>query len=294
MNSIQPVFAYMGNKVDIAEWIIPLFPPHRIYVEVFGGTGAILLNKLPSKSEFYNDYNQHLVNLFETTRIRKDEFFEQLKQLPISEHLYKTFYDNHSDYTQFPSVENAVRYLYIMSLCFMGKYDGGFKYDDGESFKYTFEKKMQLLEVIHKRMKGVVMLNKNYDKVVTQFGKREDVLMYLDPPYVNTEGYYKHLAGEFTVTDHIKLRDLLRKVKCKFFLSYEDDPMVNDLYGQFFYIWRKNKVRRGQLTQGGKGFAEEVIVTNYKEPSSLFTYEQLEETKKVTDDTSDTDSACEE
>jgi len=272
----------MGNKLAIADWIIPLFPPHKAYIEVFGGTASILLNKPRSKIEFYNDLNPHLSNLFEVIRTNKDGFLEQIKQMPMDEYRYVQFYNNHHDYSKGTSLENAVRYFYIMSLCFMGKYDGGFKWDYSEIYKYTLEKKERTISQIQDRLKHVVILNKTAFKVIEQLGKKKDSLLYLDPPYVGTEGYYEFLAGNWDETDHTKLRDALGKINGNFFLSYENDELINDLYGRDFYFLHKKKHRSGQASQksgGGLGYAEEIVVTNYQEPNTLFSYEQMGEVK---------------
>lgn len=58
----------IGGKSRLANKIIELFPRHRHYVEVFGGSGAILFSKPRSKIETYNDINGELVNFFRVLR----------------------------------------------------------------------------------------------------------------------------------------------------------------------------------------------------------------------------------
>jgi DNA adenine methylase len=59
---------YHGGKWRIAPWIISYMPPHRIYVELFGGGGSVLLRKPRSYSELYNDLDGEIVNLFRVVR----------------------------------------------------------------------------------------------------------------------------------------------------------------------------------------------------------------------------------
>lgn len=39
MTPTRPALRYHGGKWQMADWIIGFFPPHRRYVEVYGGGG---------------------------------------------------------------------------------------------------------------------------------------------------------------------------------------------------------------------------------------------------------------
>lgn len=272
------IFNYMGSKEAIADWVIGNFPPsYNRYVEVFGGTMRILLAKSPSEIEIYNDFNSNLTNLFEVIRTKKDEFVEQINSLIISEDLYNHIYlelnemmVDDKDRLQL-SVERAVKYFYIMSFAHKGKYTGGFSVIPDKGYTEKLQTKLHTINWVHNRIKNVIVTNKSYEKVVTA-NNTADTLLYLDPPYVNTESYYEKLAGAFTQADHIKLRDLLAKHKGHFVLSYEADPFVNDLYSQFTIIG-KNKFRQGKGED-----AEEILVTNFKPQATLFDTDILRNT----------------
>jgi DNA adenine methylase len=62
----------------MADEIVKTFPPHKIYVEPFGGSGAVLFAKPPSIIEVYNDVDNELVNLFMV--LRDKELSAELEQ----------------------------------------------------------------------------------------------------------------------------------------------------------------------------------------------------------------------
>ncbi len=107
----KAAFPWRGGKFRLAPSIIKLLPPHRIYVEVFGGAASVLLAKEPSQIEVYNDRDGALVNLFETIRNHPLLFLDRCNFLLYSRHLYQQWGSQLQD--GFPkdidNVEAAVR-----------------------------------------------------------------------------------------------------------------------------------------------------------------------------------------
>jgi len=60
----RSLLRYFGGKWAIAPWVLSHLPPHRIYVEPFGGAASILLRKPRSRIEVYNDLDEEIVGIF--------------------------------------------------------------------------------------------------------------------------------------------------------------------------------------------------------------------------------------
>jgi DNA adenine methylase len=100
-------------------------------------------------------------------------------------------------------------------------------------------------------------LIRQYDRPVSFF--------YLDPPYFDTEKYYKNVGEEgFRKEDHVRLRDTLMAIQGKFLLSYNDCDFIRDLYDQPGIMVeshsRINNIK--QRYDNGAQFPE-IIISNY-------------------------------
>ena len=82
--------------------------------------------------------------------------------------------------------------------------------------------------IYSRRLRRASIENLSYEKLIGQYDGA-DTLFYVDPPYVGTENYYKTADG-FTTSDHQNLAQILKSVKAKFMLSYNDCEIVRDLY----------------------------------------------------------------
>lgn len=71
----QPIIPWMGGKRRLAGQLLPLFPPHECYVELFtGGAALFFMREHPVKTDVINDINGELVNLYRVVRCHFDEF----------------------------------------------------------------------------------------------------------------------------------------------------------------------------------------------------------------------------
>lgn len=76
----SPIIPWIGGKRRLADRLLPLFPPHDCYVELFcGGAAIYFLRPVPAPVEVINDVNGDLVNLYRVVQHHLEEFVRQFK-----------------------------------------------------------------------------------------------------------------------------------------------------------------------------------------------------------------------
>src|ERR1043165_138398 len=87
-------FGWYGGKYNHLNWLLPLLPEAEHYCEPFGGSAAVLINRLPSPVETYNDLDGEVVNFFKVLRDQKDELIQAIGLTPFSREEFKKAINN--------------------------------------------------------------------------------------------------------------------------------------------------------------------------------------------------------
>ncbi len=260
---MKSFIGWVGGKSILAKHIVSLMPPHRCYVEVFGGAGWVLFKKNPSNIEVWNDLNNDLVNLFRVVRNNLEEFINRQYFLLPSREEYALFTKNYRTNNFKDDIDRAITFYYLIKNSFSGMIFSGWSYSTVRASSYHLD--IEHLKAVRERLKRVYIENLSFEKLIPYWDRKE-TLFYCDPPYfklLNMKGrqYYQ---CSFTLDDHIKLRDILKKINGKFILSYDDHPEVKKLYKDFHIIHtepvRYNAVNL-RVTSAKR--VSELLITNF-------------------------------
>lgn len=244
MKPTRPTLRYHGGKWKLAPWIISNFPPHRVYVEPFGGGASVLMRKARSYTEVYNDLDGEIVNLFRVLRdpSQARELERQLRLTPFARAEFELSYITDGD-----PIEQARR---TITRSFMGFGSGaasghstGFRSNSnrsGTTPAHDWANYPSLIAGFTKRLQGVVIENKDALDLMQQHDSK-DTLHYVDPPYVHgtrmIKGHYDQVyRHEMTDEQHREMADFLRSLKGKVVIS----GYPSELYdGELFADWRR-------------------------------------------------------
>ncbi len=258
---------YVGGKSFLLKNLLPLIPPHKIYVEVFGGGAALLLNKPPSGTEVYNDIDSELVNLFMIIRSNPAEFRHRLNGLPYSRELFQRWSGQFkmNDLPQDP-VERALRFYYVASSSMSGKFGHGWSFGrTGKKWRRTMLNRK--LEAIHSRLINVIIDHLDFRACIKNWDS-SDTFFFLDPPYYDRpKELYRY---PITERDHIDLAAILKQTLGKWLLTYGDHPHIRKLYGGHLirkvesYSYCQKISRRNGESKRGKH--NHLLIMNYSPP----------------------------
>lgn len=234
----------------MAQWIIHKMPEHKVYLEPFFGSGAILFNKQPSRIETVNDIDGNIVNLFKVIREKPEQLANVIEFTPYSrEEYYQSF-----QYLQSP-LSDVERARVFMVRCWMAR---GGKTSDKTGWRHNVDPNTvnaipdwnrlpkRILEAT-KRLKNVQIENQDALTLIKKYN-HDDCLIYADPPYVLETRTKRHYAHEMTDTQHEELVKELNNHSGYVLLSGYD----NDLYNDILKGWSKATIKNQTVTGKNK------------------------------------------
>ena len=256
MNSFM---SWVGGKKALRDAVLARFPPYyERYIEVFGGAGWVLFHKPPGNDfEVYNDFNPLLANLYRCVRKNPNKLKYKLRYVLNSREDFDYIALLHKrqilprlrDYDRAAKFYQLIRYSYASSL------------DSFGSQPHSIWSDFPLIDQAAARLQKVVVENKDFEKLIRQYD-RPVSFFYCDPPYFNTESYYKDVG--FTRDDHLRLMRALTSIKGFFLVSYNDCPEIREIWDQpgiqIEAIERINNL--AQRYDSGRMYSE-VFISNY-------------------------------
>lgn len=269
MISLMP---YIGGKHRMAKEIAKRLHATGAdtLVDVFGGSAAVVLNAGFAK-RVYNDASTDLATLFRVMSdpAQRERLKERLRWTPLCRRIFQEDYGLYlrggfSFGLIGDQVERARATLYRQLLVWGGKTrSGGMRASTGDRLAIKevlrYQRVLDKLEDIGEFFRATYVENLDYQACITMYGNRTSHVLFCDPPYDGTEDYYPH---PFSRADHVYLAQLLATVDAPAVCTYQDTPLVRELYPADRWTWETVTVTANcQLRQGNKPKTQELILT---------------------------------
>lgn len=222
----MPIIPWIGGKRRLADQLIPNFPPHKCYVEVFAGGAALYFMRQPADVEVINDINGELVNLYRVVKNHLEEFVRQFKYALSSRDVFKWLQDTPPE--TLTDIQRAARFFYLQQHAFGGKVDGQNWGTATTAPPVNLLRIEENLSAAHLRLAGAFIENLDWHKLMLKYD-RPHTFFYLDPPYWETEGY----GVDFGIEQYERMAALLKTISGKAIISLNDHPDIRRIFADF-------------------------------------------------------------
>lgn len=250
---------YYGGKSYMTKIIKSYFPcDYDIYVEGFGGGASVLLSMDAKGIEVYNDLGENVYSLFKV--LSDNDMFARLKErmdlTPYSEQIRNEF---KTDLKGELSIEDrAYKFLFVNRASFNGV--GGFSTTmivrRGMS-KSTSDYLSMIdgLPRLHERLSSVIIEHKDIFDIIDKYD-RENVFMYLDPPYVKS-------TRKSNTTYEVEMTDDKHKKLCERLLNYKGKCLISGYDSEIYKILDEKYTKIEFQSPNSGSTATEVLWKNY-------------------------------
>lgn len=254
----SPIIPWMGGKRRLADRLMPLFPAHECYVEVFcGGAALYFLRPMPAQTEVINDINGELVNLYRVVQHHLEEFVRQFKWALTSRQVFKWLQDAKPD--GMTDIQRAARFYYLQQHAFSGKVDGQTFGTATTAPAINLCRIEENLSAAHIRLAGTYIENLSWEDCVKRYD-RAHTFFYMDPPYWQTAGY----GVPFEFDNYERMAALMGSCKGKVMVSINDHPDIRRAFKDFHIMETDIKYSTGSV-HGKPVISTELVVMNYEQ-----------------------------
>ena len=192
-NTVKSIIPRMGAKSKLLSYIIPRFPDCHTYVEPFGGSFKVLMNKEKvNKIEIINDIDDDLVHFFRYVVFWPNELVEMVNSIPCHQGIMNALRDELVR-GKLTGLERAAATYYSIKLSFNGT---------GKSFAGSVHSlararaDISIFKGVAERLKKADIRCKDAHELIALCNRKLDqnrypggIFFYLDPPYDETGGY---------------------------------------------------------------------------------------------------------
>ena len=254
------VYKYPGAKTNLFNWIQNNFVDHRVWVDVFGGSGVVTANKEPSKVEILNDLDNEIIHFFETLRDNRKELQEWLDQTPHSRKLQRKYWEEfNSEEAITDQIRRAGVFFYLRYTQFAAKYESfsGYNGSKNPPSSSALRSATDRLDYWQDRFKEVQFENLDFEKLIGRYDS-PNTLFYCDPPYMDEgDDLYSHEGG----FEHGRFVDSLLDVEGYWLVSYTRIPEPLEEAAETI-LSQESRVRMNQ-GQNEEKVNTEHLVMNY-------------------------------
>lgn len=253
----NPIIPWLGGKRRLADKLIPLFPEHQCYVEVFcGGAALYFLRPYPAATEVINDINGELVNLYRVVQHHQDEFVRQFEWALSSREVFQLQKETKPE--TLTDIQRAARFYFLQHHAFGGKVSGQNFGTATTGSPIDLSRIEKSLSAARQRLSGTYVENLTWQDCMKRYD-RPHTFFYCDPPYWQTEGY----GVDFGFEQYEQMAEFMRTCKGKVMVSINDHPDIRRVFNGLHMLGLDIKYSVSN-THGASDASQELVILNWE------------------------------
>ncbi|MPQ67798.1 MULTISPECIES: DNA adenine methylase [unclassified Pseudomonas] len=258
----EPIIPWMGGKRRLADRLIPLFPPHKCYVEVFAGGAALyFLRPQAAPVEVLNDINGDLVCLYRVVQNHLEEFVRQFKWALSSRQVFE--WQKMTRPETLTDIQRAARFFYLQHHAFAAKVSGPTFGIATTGPAINLLRIEENLSAAWQRLSGTYVENLPWLECAERYD-RVHTFHYMDPPYWQTVGY----GVEFPFENYEQMAGFMQCCKGRVMVSINDHPDIRRVFEGFHVETLDIRYSIPNQRQGKADVSSELVIMNW-EPVAL-------------------------
>lgn len=188
------------------------------YAEPFCGTANVLLHTAEMDAEFLNDNSTDLVNVLRVIQRYPSEFKLSLLSVSLNKNTFDKFKKDLKNTFLLKSnkskqIERATAFYFVRYISVYGKGE----YIKSKTSIDGYHRRLDSIAPLSKRLQGVDIKKRDalyFGKILNE--EAENLLIYFDAPYIDTEEHYKiNNQKKEVFSSHLALRNRVEKLRRK-------------------------------------------------------------------------------
>lgn len=276
---------WAGGKSQLIPELCELFPNInniKGYVEPFLGGGSVFFylienfrDVLGKKKIYLSDINPELINCYKVVRDNLDKLLPLL-QIHQEKHCEEYYYKIRDSYnSRLDSIERAAAFIYLNKTCFNGLWR--VNKNGRPNVPIGHKEKVEIYNngIIESNtlLQGVHLNVISFEKILHIKEIKDGdsgYFIYIDPPYyeVDEKGNFTgYTSDDFHLSKRLLLPKVFKELDrlgCKVMLSNSHSPIIEKEFKDYnIKILKAKRMINRDAT--GRGYVNEVVVTNYEE-----------------------------
>lgn len=245
------VVPWVGGKRHLMPKILPLVPPHKTYVEAFGGGAALFFTKPPAEKTVLNDADPFIASFYRNFSCRAVEDCKKIRNVcAFAKEARDRVIEGSSDVCD----QIAARRFTIVASVTSGLKTRECKFQPIVTRR--LEKNCASFE---ERLRDAKITSTDFRDAFRKYDA-PGTFTFLDPPYPGTSQPYR---GDPRAVRPADVCALARKARGKVLITYNDIPEVRAVCTKGLHVKRVKSKHRAAHVQKASPDRWELLIANY-------------------------------